>query len=87
MDKWKGKPLKRMSGWLKVGIEPEEDPEIAALDKKVEETLKMIAQLSSSAPDALGVLLVTTLGLKRTPSGEIDWTGSTPRSWTISLTS
>lgn len=54
-------------------VESKEDAEVRALDMKVEETLKMIAQASSSAPELIGAWIVSTLNLKADATGQIDW--------------
>ncbi|MBI2649552.1 MAG: hypothetical protein HYW93_07880 [Thaumarchaeota archaeon] len=53
---------KHMSRFLKVDADGnEDDAETRKLDKKVEETLKLIAQISSGAPDALVAIVAYNL--------------------------
>ncbi len=64
-----------MSRFFRIELDEPEDPETIKLDAKVEETLRDIARMSSSAPEALAAILATNLKLKRLPNGDIDWTG------------
>lgn len=63
-----------MSRFFKVDTEEKEDPQTVELDKKVEETLKSIAQMSSSAPEALVAIIAAQLNVKIDASGRVDVT-------------
>ena len=66
-----------MSRLFKIDVgEGDDDAETRELDRKVEETLKVIAQISSGAPEALATLLASTLNVKRDASGELDWSSA-----------